>query len=141
MYENLWNVVLPSLKRMERTCTTPYYWDTKLQSFSVIRRQRYLRYYRLLTHLMNLYMMVICWNILQLLRSDSSPFIKMVSLGVTAVTFAFAKIRNMYGSNTEDIVELLNKSVAFQRSTLQQGVYCYCIVRRSSTLDIYLRCF
>jgi hypothetical protein len=121
MYDQFWDIILPSLRRMEKIFTTPYSWDSISQSFVLIETNKYLIYYRILTSLIITHMIVMFWNFVQALRHESSLLLKVIVLAVTAITFSITKMRWMHQRKKRVIIQFLNWSIAFQRLNIMHG--------------------
>jgi hypothetical protein len=121
MYDHLWDQVLPFLERIRRCYSTPYTWDKKSQAFVLIKSPKYVKVFSRLSTMVFIHMTVLTWNLLQTLQKESNLLLKMIGIGVTAVTFFMTVNRWMYNTIAQDIVHFLNCAVALQRRTREDA--------------------
>jgi hypothetical protein len=121
MYEQLWIYLLPFLKAMRSCLATPYNWDTSRDKFVVIKAPKYMRVFRTLSTFVLLHMGVILYGLLQSFRTEQSLLLRIISLGIVGMTSCFTTMRRTHTKVAAEIVQYLNFTVDFQRSSTESG--------------------
>jgi hypothetical protein len=121
MYDHFWELVVPLLQKLKIVISTPYIWDEKARSFVVIKNAKYVKMFKVVSCLIYVHMVIIAWNVYQVFKKESSLLLQITTLGIAGTTMFATVCRWMHRKNAAGIVQLLNRMVAFQRSSTQRG--------------------
>jgi hypothetical protein len=61
------------------------------------------------------------WNVFQVLKKESSLLLQITSFGIAGLAMFATVTRWMHQNNAADIVQFLNRMVAFQISSTERG--------------------
>jgi hypothetical protein len=121
MYEYFWQLLLPFLKKLKIIITTPYVWDAKNIRFVLIKKEAYLKKFKILSYILYAHMVIMTWNLFQVFKKEGNLIFQMTSLFTVAITMIPTVNRWMHQNGAADIVQLLNCMVAFQISSTERG--------------------
>jgi hypothetical protein len=121
MYDHLWQLVIPFLRKLKIIITTPYVWDAKKRRFVLIENGAYLKRFKILSYILYAHMVIMTWNLFQVFKKEGNIIFQMTSLGTAAVTMFSTVNRRMHQNGAGAIVQLLNCMVAFEISSTERG--------------------
>jgi hypothetical protein len=121
MYDHLWGLVVPLLRKSKTVVSTPYIWDAKGRRFVLIKNAKYVKRFRIISCIIYAHMIIMAWNVFQVLKKESSLLLQITSFGIAGLAMFATVTRWMHQNNAADIVQFLNRMVAFQISRTERG--------------------
>jgi hypothetical protein len=121
MYDHFWGLVVPLLRKSKTVVSTPYVWDAKGRRFVLIKNAKYVRRFKIISYIIYAHMIIMAWNVFQVLKKESSLLLQITSLGIAGLAMFVTVTRWMHQTNAAAIVQFLNRMVAFQISSTERG--------------------
>jgi hypothetical protein len=121
MYEHFWGQLLLFLKITRLAHSTPYEWNNAKSKFLIISNPKYVRVFRVLSYLNLLHFGLLCWNLVQSLKKETSSVYQMIGVTVTAYSALTSVCRWMHNARAVDMVDFLNHMVQSARSLRDRG--------------------
>jgi hypothetical protein len=121
MYDHFWGLVIPLLRKSKIVVSTPYVWDAKGRRFVLIKNAKYVRRFNIISCIIYAHMIIMAWNVFQVLKKENSLLLQTTSLGIAGLAMFATVTRWMHQTNAAAIVQFLNRMVAFQISSTERG--------------------
>jgi hypothetical protein len=101
--------------------STPYVWDVKGRKFVLIKNEKYVKRFKIISYITYVHMVIMTLNLFQVFKKESNLLLQITSLGTAAMTLFATVNRWMHQNGAASIVEFLNCMVAFQISSTERG--------------------
>jgi hypothetical protein len=104
MYDHLWGLVVPFLRKSKTVVSTPYIWDAKGRRFVLIQNAKYVKRFRIISCIIYAHVIIMAWNVFQVLKKESSLLLQITSFGIAGLAMFATVTRWMHQNNAADIV-------------------------------------